>query len=393
MNDRMTIEERKVKVRDVYEGYLNDDEEGVVGYDEQLDIRPKYQREFVYSEADEIKVIQTVMARRPLNVMYWVDRYEDPDNPTDSELDEARYEVLDGQQRTISICEYIDGTFAVDDYYFSNLPMDEQNRILDYELTVYVCHGDESEKLEWFKVINIAGKVLTEQERRNAVFAGPWTSHAKRFFSKSNGGAETLAKDFMNGSPIRQDYFETAIYWMADADGITGDRDKVVKKYMSLHQHDKTSTPLQTYFRSVIEWIIATFPSTCKVPKYKKYMKGLQWGLLYNKHGKRTDLDPAELDAEVRRLMGDKDVTKKSGIFEYLLTGNETLLSIRAFEDDDVLAAYERQEHKCKICGKVFPLEKMHADHKIPWSKGGHTTSDNLQMLCTTCNLKKGADE
>lgn len=33
----------------------------------------------------------------------------------------------------------------------------------------------------------------------------------------------------------------------------------------------------------------------------------------------------------------------------------------------------------------------MHADHIQPWSKGGHTTPDNCQMLCRDCNLKKGA--
>lgn len=47
----MIIEERKVTVGEVCKGYYNDEEEGVVGYDERLDIRPKYQREFVYKDA------------------------------------------------------------------------------------------------------------------------------------------------------------------------------------------------------------------------------------------------------------------------------------------------------------------------------------------------------
>ena len=57
----MHIEERKVTVREVTEGYFNDAEEGVVGYDEQLDIRPKYQREFVYKDKQRDEVIRTVM--------------------------------------------------------------------------------------------------------------------------------------------------------------------------------------------------------------------------------------------------------------------------------------------------------------------------------------------
>ena len=58
----MHIEERKITVREVTEGYFNDAEEGVVGYDEQLDIRPKYQREFVYKDEQRNEVIRTILS-------------------------------------------------------------------------------------------------------------------------------------------------------------------------------------------------------------------------------------------------------------------------------------------------------------------------------------------
>ena len=194
----MIIEERKITVGEVCEGYFNDAEEGVVGYDEQLDIRPKYQREFVYKDEQRNEVIRTVMKGLPLNVMYWVDRGEefedDPDAP--------RYEVMDGQQRTISLCEYVDGNFSVDDMLFVNLPKDKQDKILDYELFIYICNGTESEKLDWFRIINIAGEQLTDQELRNAVYAGSWTSDAKRYFSKSGCAASVLASDYLKGSSI-----------------------------------------------------------------------------------------------------------------------------------------------------------------------------------------------
>ncbi len=152
----MHIEERKITVREITEGYFNDAEEGVVGYDEQLDIRPKYQREFVYKDAQRDEVIRTIMKGLPLNVMYWVDRGEQYED----DIDTPRYEVLDGQQRTISICEYVEGNFSVNDKGFFNLPVDIQEKILDYELFVYVCEGTDSEKLEWFRIINIAGEQL-----------------------------------------------------------------------------------------------------------------------------------------------------------------------------------------------------------------------------------------
>lgn len=121
-------------------------------------------------------------------------------------------------------------------------------------------------------------------------------------------------------------------------------------------------------------------------------MKGVPWSLFYNEHGTRKDLDPKKLEAEVQRLMGDEDVTRKSGIYEYLLTGDEHKLSIRIFDRRDKLAKYEEQNHRCAICGKEFDFDQMHGDHKTPWSQGGHTTLDNCQMLCTECNLRKGAE-
>ncbi|UQA80236.1 HNH endonuclease family protein [Gardnerella vaginalis] len=361
----MQIEQRKVTVREVTEGYFNDAEEGVTGYDDRLDIRPKYQREFVYKDNQRDEVIRTVMRGLPLNVMYWCRTGQDT------------YEVLDGQQRTISLCEYVDGSFSVDDKYFYNLPSDQQDKILDYELFVYVCDGTDSEKLDWFKIINIAGERLTDQELRNAVYAGSWVSDAKRYFSKTGCAADTLAGDYLKGASIRQEYLETAISWAAAADG------KTIEGYMAKHQNEPTAQALWSYFRSVIEWVDAIFP------KKRKEMKGLAWGLFYNKHGKRTDLDPKALEVEIQRLMGDEDVTKKSGIYEYLLTGSERALSIRAFDRRDALAAYEKQHHKCAICGEEFEFEEMQADHIKPWSKGGHTTPDNCQMLCRDCNLKK----
>jgi len=374
----MDIHEQKVTIREVTEGYFNDAEEGVRGYDDQLDIRPQYQREFVYKDKQRDEVIRTVMKGLPLNVMYWVDRGDKfvQDNP-----DEPRYEVMDGQQRTISICEYVDGSFSVDDKYFDNLPTDVQEKILDYELFVYVCSGTDSEKLEWFRIINIAGEQLTDQELRNAVYAGPFVADAKRYFSKTGCAASTLADAYLRGSSIRQEYLETAISWAAAKDKIS------IEQYMAKHQYDSNAVALWSYFRSVIEWVQAIFP------KKRKEMKGLPWGLYYNANHERTDLDAKELETEVSGLMADEDVTRKAGVYEYVLNGNEKALSIRAFTDRDKRAAYERQQGICPICGQHFEIEKMHADHIIPWSKGGHTTPDNCQMLCRDCNLKKGAQE
>ncbi len=366
----MKIEELHLTVGEIAKDYFNDDENGVTGLGGLLDIRPRYQREFVYKDAQRDEVIRTIRKGLPLNLFYWckVKKEDGSDG----------YEVLDGQQRTISFCEYVDGAFAIGDQFFFNLPQDKQDEILNYKLLIYVCDGTDSEKLEWFKIINIPGEKLTDQEIRNAVYAGPWVSNAKRYFSSSNCPAGRVGGNYLKGSAIRQEYLETVLSWAAGA------LDLSIEGFMAQHQNDATAVALWNYFRSVIDWVKAIFP------KVRKEMKGLPWGEFYNKNAKRTDLDPKALEAEIQRLMEDEDVTRKSGIYEYLLTRDVKKLSIRGFDKRTMLAAYGRQNHKCAFCGKECAFEEMHGDHIVPWSKGGKTTPENCQMLCVRCNLGKG---
>jgi hypothetical protein len=55
---------------------------------------------------------------------------------------------LDGQQRTLSICEYIEGNFSINFQAFHNLEENEKEQILNYELMVYFCEGTDKEKLD-----------------------------------------------------------------------------------------------------------------------------------------------------------------------------------------------------------------------------------------------------
>ena len=371
----MRIKQLEVTIGEITKGYINNEEQGVRGYNGLLDIRPPYQREFIYNEAEQRAVINTVLNKYPLNVMYWVKRSDDAECP---------YEVMDGQQRTLSLCQYVAGKFAVDFKYFDNQPADDQKKILDYKLTVYVCEGKESEKLEWFKTINIAGKPLNEQEIRNAVYAGPFVSDAKHHFSKSNCGAYRLGKDLVNGSPIRQDFFKKALEWMAEHETRNGKLQSAVG-YMAIHQHDKNAIPLWTYFQNVLNWAISTF----NMKKFKIIMKGVDWALFYDKYHEQP-LDIKVMEDRISDLIGDDEIQKPNGIIPYVLTGDERYLDLRTFKDKVKKAIWEKQNHKCAICGKEFDFELMEGDHIKPWREGGRTDIKNCQMLCRQCNRSKG---
>jgi len=359
----MKIELKEIAIREVSKDYFNDNEEGVVGYSGKLNIRPKYQREFVYKDKQRDAVIETVNKNFPLNVMYWVKNEDDT------------YEVLDGQQRTISICEYVNGSFSLNSMYFHNLTNVEKEKILDYKLMVYFCEGNDKEKLDWFKTINIAGEKLTNQELRNAIYTGTWLTDAKRYFSKSNCPAFNIGNDYLTGSAIRQDYLETTISWLSNDN---------IEQYMAENQHKPNASELWLYFTSLMNWIKVVFP------KYRKEMKGINYGFLYNKY-KDQQFDAKKLEEEITTLMQDEDVTKKSGIYEYVLTRNEKYLSIRAFTDKQKREAFERQKGVCPKCKITFELNEMEADHITPWHSGGKSTADNCQMLCKHDNrIKSG---
>jgi len=356
------IELKEIPIRDLVKGYVNNNEEGVAGYDGKLNIRPKYQREFVYKDKQRDAVIETVRKDFPLNVMYWAVNSD------------GTFEVMDGQQRTISICEYVAGNFSINFQAFHNLEKEEKEQILDFKLMVYFCEGADREKLDWFKVVNIAGEKLTNQELRNTVYTGAWLTDAKRYFSKTGCPAYNIAKDYVRGSPIRQDYLETAIEWISNGE---------IEKYMSEHQQGPNATKLWLYFQKVIAWVTSTFPN------YRKEMKGISWGILYNGYN-NVDYDSKDLEAKVAKLMRDDDVSKKSGIYIYLFTNEEKYLNIRTFTDSQKREAYERQKGVCLVCNKKFEIEEMEADHLTPWSKGGKTVPSNCRMLCKKDNREKG---
>ncbi len=319
----------------------------------------------MYKDKQREAVIETILKGYPLNVMYWAVR------------NDGNFEIIDGQQRTISTCQFVKGEFAVrfqnDLLYFHNLQSDIQQKILKYELMIYLCSGTDSEKLEWFRTINIAGEKLTDQELLNAVYAGSMISDAKRYFSKTGCAAYQLGNKYIDGNPIRQDYLETIIKWISKNN---------IENYMGKNQFAPNANELWKYFNDIINWVQKIFPT------YRKEMKGVEWGDLYNEF-KDKDLDSKAIEAEVAKLMADEDVGNKKGIYYYVLNHKEKHLNLRAFDDKTKRTAFEKQNGICKNCQNKFDINEMEADHITPWHLGGKTNLDNCQLLCKEDNRRK----
>ncbi len=189
---------KKYSVKQICEGFVYNELEGkgLFGLNGKLTIQPEYQRNYIYADGKrDVAVIESILKGYPLGLIYF------------NKVGKDKLEVLDGQQRITSLGRYVTDKFAVKDendmeQYFSGIAKDKQEKIMEAELLIYECEGEESEIKEWFKTINIAGEKLTDQELRNAIYTGEWLNDAKKYFSKTNCPAWNIGKDYLNGSPI-----------------------------------------------------------------------------------------------------------------------------------------------------------------------------------------------
>lgn len=375
-------------IQDICNGFVYNELEGkgLFGLGGKLTIQPEYQRNYIYADGKkDVAVIQSILKGYPLGLIYF------------NKVADDKFEVLDGQQRITSIGRYVTGKFAVKDQndleqYFSGLPQELQDKILNTELLIYECQGSESEIKEWFKTINIAGVPLNNQELLNAVYSGPFVTLAKAEFSNSQNANVQMWSAYISGNVNRQDYLAAALDWVSH--GHVGD-------YMSQHRYDDNINELKTYFASVIDWASSVFIDV------KNEMCGLEWGRLYEQYHQNA-YNPAEVSQKLHELYADPYVTNKRGIVEYILGGcsDTKLLNIRIFGEADKQTVYEQQTitareqgiSNCPLCAmsndanhdRIWKLSEMDADHVTAWSKGGSTDISNCQMLCKTHNRAKG---
>ena len=407
----MIIKEIKVTIGELSNGFdiskYSGSDEDVMCYNNKLNCRPAYQRNFVYNDIQKEEVVKTVFKgyeakqQFPLNILYW------------AKMPDDTYQLLDGQQRTLSLLLFRNGKDTVEingsQTMFIGLSDAYKEWFDNYKLTIYVCEPEdkedqkrfESELLKWFNIINIAGENLTVQELRNASHFGPWVTEAKKDFSNENSKIFREEYDVdkyfkINKSKMnRQEFLETVIKWKSESEN------KDIDTYMSEHRNDKHATDLFNYFVDIVNWIKDTFPSY-----HKDILYGRNWGYLYNKYHNDFNMDSDEVAKLMDELYEDDEIQKKDGIIEYILSGkDERYLNFREFDEIIKKATYRLQNGICPMCEEKqrqnpndtikikHTYKEMQGDHIVPWSQGGKTIEENCCMLCKTHNGQKSASE
>ena len=396
---KMTMTEKKITLKELSKGYVNNDaneEGGVYSMNGKLNIRPKYQRSYIH-EDDMVwitNLFNSIIHGFPINQFYFgVNK-------------DGTWEVMDGQQRTIAICDYINGrchALYIDGFTrtFSNLTDDLQNRILTYEVKVNLCEGSESEKLKWFNIINQENARLGQQELRNSVFIGPWLESAKKYFSvpsKKFAGREItdkksryFYKNYFRKSTLieRQECLENAIDWISyyvyanSPKKMT--REQRIERYMSEHQNDENADEMINHYKKVIDWIWHMFMYGKKEgSRTANPMSNANWGKIFTEY-ENTTLDPEYCTKRAEKLISYESVTKKERVYDFILMGegleNENILQPRSLTDGDKEALYIQQNGISPIDNKHYEFEEMETHHIIPVSRGGLTNLDNCILI------------
>lgn len=377
-----------ITVEEICKGFHYNELEGkgLYGLSGKLTIQPEYQRNYIYADGKkDVAVIDSVLKGYPIGLIYF------------NKVGDDKFEVLDGQQRITSLGRFVEGVLSIIDESgipqdINSIANDKREKILKTRLLIYICEGTESEIKEWFRTINIAGVPLKPQELLNAVFSGPFVTKAKEEFSNSQNAHIQMWSHFINGTANRQDFLERALDWVSKGN---------ISDYMKQHRRDDNITELKTYFNAVLGWVNSVFPTP-----YEK-MKGLEWGRLYETYHKQP-YNPQKVDERVAELLDDPQVENNSGVFEYVLGGEQDtkLLNVRVFDEKIKRQVYKLQTDdaemkgisNCPYCAigheatktRIWKLSEMDADHVSAWSKGGATTIENCQMLCKTHNRAKG---
>lgn len=400
---KMQTKNESFSIAELCEGYVNNamgEEGGVTSMNGKLNIRPRYQRLYI-RENDNVwreNLINSIICGFPINRLYF---------GAFAEGSELRYEVLDGQQRLMTICEFLKGNFPVmvnnEPIYGNNLPEDIARIIRKYEVDVTICTGDEDARIKWFKRINQPNSILTEQELRNATYRGEWLDYLKKFFCATSANSRKQVTDkedkyyagrySRNRAVERCDILETALDWISYyelPDMRDGDKGERIERYMHIHQNDEPNDNVINHYKKVIDWINDTFLNFSEKVDINKIqsLAGVEWGRLYTLYGNvaRTDEETRYISDRVREmLVVQTSFGKPAGLYEWVVRGEREgdrgMITPRDFSEENKKKQYALQGGICPISGEKLALCDMEAHHIIPWRNCGTNDIENLALL------------
>ena len=356
-----------MKIKDIYKKIRD----GIIISDIEL------QREIVYDIDKQKLVIDSIVKGIPLPAFYlW-------------ENNKNKLEVLDGKQRIEAIKNFIENQIQYESITWRETDPKIQKKINDTDLSVIICRGEENLKREIFRRINTLGVALSKYEVLNGLFHGEYLRGLTRYTKQDKDVGKVLKSNSRGNNQYK------ILQLLMDLNNKPKDM-LSINKYVNENKK-KAFENDQIKINKHMKFVRQIFDNYREIDIYfslsKKYIKDLSiWRLKKDTINKRIQSYLKSDDAKL---------TQKSKEIEDIIQTVVKNISVdqkRLFSRDDKEKLLKKKmnqndKYNCETCDQLFFKEELTVDHKKAWSKGGRTELSNAELLCRSCNSKKGAND
>jgi len=383
---------------------------------------PDFQREYeAWDDKLKTRFIETILIGRAMNPIWTIL------NP-----DENSEEILDGMHRITTALDFLNNKFKLNSKYFTDevrgekydkksfeeVSQDDQHRIRNYNFTFNQLDStyrtDVNKRRDMYEILNKSSKTLNDYEFNKVLYGSffeLFSSYKNElnslFFHKNDkrGEVETeiidtlvlskeLPSSWSSVNMLREQFYESTL----------GDTENSVNTYLSANKEDIKTNLI--FMKKIIECLKDNkfFSDDKKI--FNKYYLPYKFMIsrLINKFKdisifNRCIMEIMQMfkfeiiDVDIQSIL---DCKSRNAVFQRKLV--ELIDSIidnvlsknndkRLFSKNDIKKKLEQQGGVCNICKES--KEHYEGDHIIPWSSGGKTVYENLQVLCKFCHFQK----
>ena len=363
-----------MSVKELYEKVVN----GIIISDIEL------QRAIVYDADKQALVIDSIYHGIPLPAFYLWKR------------EDEKLEVLDGKQRIEAIKKFKQGNLLYEGKTWKAYAYDSdlQQIVDNTELTTIICSGTEEKKREIFNRINTLGVALSKFEVLNGLYHANYIEGLNDYFKQDTNVRKVLPNATIDRGDNKYHLLEYIYY--VRKNGVFPKRSEL-HDYVQQHKDESFNEEIKK-IKPYISFIRDVFGDGSKIGnvlKFKLAVAYLKERAIWLQHKDEICKDcNAFIKSEGYKLSTTKDKDIEAMILG--IVDNRHVDPKRRFTEDDKaellskLTPNEKGLYECNECHQHFAADELTVDHIKPWSLGGPTVLSNAQLLCRTCNSRKG---